>query len=84
MHLHACSSALSSTKTIDYIAIPPEVYIIYAKTFSYSIGTLKRASAIAELLVECKCQFIRVKQEQASEKLEKTTISIVEPSMLSS
>ena len=42
-----------------------------------------KAHATAELLVECKCQFIRVKQEQASEKLEKTTIHIVETSVLS-
>ena len=38
---------------------------------NYSIETLKRSTAelLAKLLVECKCQFIRVKQEQASEKL---------------
>ena len=37
----------------------------------------------AELLVECKCKFIRAKQEQASKKLEKTTLHIVETSVLS-
>ena len=38
----------------------------------------------AELLVECKCHFISVKQEKSSEKLEKTTIYLVETSVLSS
>ena len=64
-HAHTCSSALSSTKNI------------------YSIEILKRAygkRVTAELLVECKCQFIRVNQEQASKKLEKTTIHIMETS----
>ena len=42
-----------------------------------------KVRATAELLVEYKCQFIRVKQEQVSEKLEKTSIHIVETSVLS-
>ena len=77
-----------------YIAIGIETILTYTRVqlcFSstkniYSVGTLKRAygkRVTAELLVECKCQFIRVKQEQASEKVEKTTIHIVETSVLS-
>ena len=81
----------------SYIAIGIKTVLTYTRARVQlstkninSIGTLSARIAIttaellASLLVECNCQFIRVKEEQASERVEKTTIHIVKTLLLSS
>ena len=77
-----------------YIAIAIRIKTKHTYACSSALSSTKtfiqsepfKAHVTAELywLSVAKCQFIHVKQEQASEKLEKTTIPIVEPSVLSS